>query len=169
MQVKDIIKILFFSLFILNCKGNQSKKSASTHYIPENSRHQVIYETSYIFSPNEKDALETKIIEYEQSTSNEIVVLIMDSIPKDIDILDFSREVSNSWGIGKKGKDNGLLITIAQHERKVAISLGTGTEKTISDYECKVIIDSLMIPNFKNGLYYKGVNKAIDSLIVLWD
>jgi len=44
-----------------------------------------------------------------------------------------------------------------------------GTEKTISDYECKVIIDSQMIPQFKTNNYYKGVNKALDSLFILWD
>lgn len=169
MHLKHLTKLVLFSLFILNCKGNQSNTSTSGDYIPENIKHQVVYDSHNIFSFDEKSSLEEKIIEYEKSTTNEIVVLILDSIPKDIDILDFSREVGNSWGIGKKDKDNGLLITLAHLNRKVAISLGTGTEKTITDYECKIIIDSLMIPNFKNGQYYTGVNKAIDSLIVLWD
>ncbi|EPR74964.1 hypothetical protein ADIWIN_0051 [Winogradskyella psychrotolerans RS-3] len=50
----------------------------------------------------------------------------------------------------------------------MAISTGIGTKQTISDYECKVIIDDIMIPEFSTGNYYKGVSKALNSLFTLW-
>ncbi|WP_179349517.1 TPM domain-containing protein [Winogradskyella pacifica] len=71
--------------------------------------------------------------------------------------------------MAQKKKNNGLLITISNHDRKVAISTAIGTEQTISDYECNVIIDSIIIPQFRTNNYYKGVDKALDSLILLWD
>ncbi len=71
--------------------------------------------------------------------------------------------------LAQKKKNNGLLITISNHDRKVAISTAIGTEQTISDYECNVIIDSIIIPQFRTNNYYKGVDKALDSLILLWD
>ncbi len=81
----------------------------------------------------------------------------------------FGTNIGNSWGIGTKEKDNGLVITISKSDKAVAISTGIGTQQTISDYECKIIIDQLMIPHFKTKNYYKGVDKTIDSLILLWD
>ena len=51
----------------------------------------------------------------------------------------------------------------------MAISTGIGTAQTISDNACKAVIDSIMIPQFKIKNYYKGVDKALDSLIYLWD
>ena len=91
------------------------------------------------------------------------------SIPKHIDIMEFGKEVANYWGIGTKEKDNGLLITISRYDRKIAINTGLGTEKTILDYECKIIIDSVMVPQFRKTQYYKGVDKALDALFALWD
>ncbi|MBC3847346.1 TPM domain-containing protein [Winogradskyella echinorum] len=153
-------------LLCLNCKDNQSEKLLD---LPENKLQFVVVDNSKLFSNIENDSLTHKIIKYEELTTNEIAVLTVDSIPTNTTIQYYSTQVANSWGIGKKEKDNGLLITISKYDRKVAISTGLKTEKTISDHECKVIIDSLMIPQFKNRNYYNGVNKALDSLFILWD
>ncbi|WP_243472697.1 TPM domain-containing protein [Winogradskyella sp. MH6] len=158
--------LCFISLFLLNCK--ETKNSISID-IPENINQNIVYDSTELFSKTERDSLTYKIIQFEQLTTNQTVILTIDSIPKNMDIMEFGKEVANSWGIGTKEKDNGLLITISKYDRKIAINTGLGTEKTISDYECKIIIDNIMIPKFKENKYYDGFNRALDSLFILWD
>lgn len=157
------------TLFILFISCKENKLTTNSIDIPINTNESVVYDTSNLFSFSQSDSLTQKIIHFEEKTTNQIAVLTVDSIPKDIDILHFSNKVADSWGIGTKEKDNGLLITISKYNKKLAISTGLGTEKTISDYQCKVIIDSIIIPNFKKENYYKGIDRALDSLIILWD
>jgi len=169
MHLKLYFRIIFFLLLFLNCKDKGSSATTVLSYIPQNEAQAVVVDNSNLFSEVQRDSLSSKILAYEKETSNEIGVLTIDSINTNENIQRYGMTVANKWGIGKKEKDNGLLITISKYDRKVAISTGLGTEKTISDYECKVIIDSQMIPQFKTNNYYKGVNKALDSLFILWD
>ena len=169
MRLNIYFKIIFFLFLFLNCKGKHTEVPTNSNIIPLNKEQHVVVDQSNLFTSLERDSLTFKIIVFEENTTNEIGILTVDSIPAHTNIQNYSTEVANSWGIGKKEKDNGLLITISKFDRKVAISTGLGTEKTISDYECKVIIDSIMIPQFKNENYYEGVNKTLDSLIILWD
>ena len=76
--------------------------------------------------------------------------------------------MGNYWGVGQKDIDNGLLIVFSKPLRKVAISTGYGTEKVLTDSICKQIIESVMIPNFKNGDYFKGIDNGVDTLIEAW-
>ena len=161
--------MICFLLLFLNCKDNRSSTTTVSSYIPKNETQAVVVDNSNLFTEVQRDLLSLKIIAYEKETTNEIGILTIDSLTTDENIQRYGTEVANTWGIGKKEKDNGLLITISKYDRKVAISTGLGTEKTISDYECKFIINSVMIPPFKTNNYYEGVNKALDSLCILWD
>ncbi len=154
-------------VFCFGCK--KTNTSTTPSYIPINTNQSVVYDTSNLFSPIERDSLIKTIIQYENHTTNQAAILTLDSIPGNMDIQYFSTKVAESWGIGTKEKNNGLLITISKHDRKVAITTGLGTEKTISDYECKVIIERIILPYFKTEDYYTGTKKALDSLFVLWD
>ncbi|MDH7913262.1 TPM domain-containing protein [Winogradskyella sp. SYSU M77433] len=169
MNIRIYFSILFTIALLTGCKYETKKSKNTSDYIPKNYNEAVVFDSSNLFSPLESDSLIQKIITYEKETTNEIAILTVDSIPKNMDIKFFGTNVAKNWGIGKKEKDNGLLITISKFDRQVAISTGLGTEKTISDYECKVIIDSIMIPNFVQKKYYKGVSRAIDSISILWD
>jgi len=158
--------LCFVSLFLLSCIET---KSSIGFDIPKNTSQSVVYDTAELFSKTERDSLAYKIILFEQQTTHQTAILTIDSIPKHMDIMEFGKEVANSWGIGTKEKDNGLLITISKYDRKIAINTGIGTEKTISDYESKIIIDSVMVPQFGKTQYYKGVDKALDTIFALWD
>lgn len=168
MKEKRIFKfIVLCFIFLFACKQTQPVSTNSN--IPKNPNQSVVYDASNLFLPSERDSLTTKILQYKKLTTNQAAVLTVDSIPRNEDIQYFSTQVANSWGIGTKEKDNGLLITISKYDKQVAISTGLGTEKTISDYECKVIIENIIVPNFKAKKYYHGVDKALDSLFLLWD
>ncbi|MTE26696.1 TPM domain-containing protein [Winogradskyella ouciana] len=165
--MKKVPYLIVAFIILFGCKDN--KNTTVSSYIPENVNQSVVYDTSNLFTQSERDSLTQKILDFEKQTTNQTAVLTVDSIPKNEDILYFGTQVAESWGIGTKEKNNGLLITISKNDRKIAISTGFGMEKTISDYECQMIIDNIIVPEFKSEMYYEGVSKALDSLFLLWD
>lgn len=150
--------IIFFVLFA--CKTNTNNTTTFNQA--------VLQDYSLLFSDSEKDSLTQKIINYEASSTNEICIYTIDSLPKNAEAIYHATTIANNLGVGKNKKDNGLLILISKYDRQLAIATGKGTEKTITDYMCKVIIDSTIVPQFKKGEYYIGINNAIDSIIKKW-
>ncbi|SDH97679.1 TPM domain-containing protein [Winogradskyella thalassocola] len=169
MRLKFFFQLTMVCILFLNCKETKTDIETVPSYIPLNPSQERVVDLANLFSNAESDSLAYKIIGYEKRTTNQIAILTIDSLPPNTTIQHFGTEVGENWGVGTKEKDNGLLITISNHDRKIAISTGIGTEQTISDYECKVIIDSIMIPPFRTNNYYKGVDKALDSIMLLWD
>ncbi len=92
----------------------------------------------------------------EQSTTAEIAVVTLPTIaPLDIDL--YSVKLFERWGVGKKGKDNGVLIILAMKERKWRIEPGYGLEGALPDVLCSEIGRSVMVPYFKQGQFGKGL------------
>ncbi len=116
-----------------------------------------------LLSPGEKAALEDKLIRYADSTSTQIVTIIISSTKgEDIDYL--GAQWGHKWGIGQKDEDNGILILLAKDDRKVAISTGYGVEHLLTDAISRRIIQNTMIPYFKTGDYYGGLDRASDVI-----
>ena len=119
-----------------------------------------------VFNSSQTVALEQKLVDYEKNTTNEIAILTIKSLEgQDID--EFGIKAFEQWKIGKKGKDNGLLITVAVDEHKMRIDVGYGLEAKINDARAGDIIRNIMAPEFRNNDYYAGVDKAVDQLITL--
>src|SRR5690606_15073990 len=99
-------------------------------------------------------------------TSAEIAIVTLDSLRATSDNFDdLSLRIAQKWAIGKSGKDNGILIAISKHHRKIRIQNGNGIEKIISDDETKFIIDTYFIPEFKNENYYSGTRNGMLELM----
>lgn len=110
------------------------------------------------------DALEAKLRTYNDTTSTQIVVVTVKSL-NGYDVADFSYRLAESWGIGQKGKNNGLLILVAPNERKMRIEVGYGLEEFVPDAKAKWIIDNVMKPAFKQGDYVGGIDGAINEIM----
>lgn len=102
------------------------------------------------------DSLQTK-------TSAEVAVVAVNSIG-DADIKQFATELFNLWGIGKREKDNGLLILFVLNQRKITFETGYGIEGILPDAICKRIQTQYMLPEFKNGNYDKGMLQGVDAI-----
>ena len=118
---------------------------------------------------NELDAdqelfLLKKLKAYYDSTSTEIVIVTERSLEGD-DVFDYSYRLAESWGIGGKGKDNGVLIYAAIQDRKMYIQVGYGAEGAFPDIYAKRVIENQLKPNFRNGQYGRGFNEATDVII----
>lgn len=117
-----------------------------------------------LFSSQEKNELETKISAFEKETSNEIAIVSIPSLQGDT-IENFAVRLFEDWGIGKKEKDNGVLVLISLEDRKMRIEVGYGLEGALTDAQSFWIIDEVMKPAFRENKYYAGVNEAVDKII----
>jgi len=100
------------------------------------------------------------IIDLEKKTGAEISVVSIKSLEGD-SIENFSVKLFEKWGIGKKGKDNGVLLLTSIEDRKVRIEVGYGLEGILPDGLCGEIIDTYIIPHFNKGIYGKGISLGV--------
>ena len=132
--------------------------------IPEKPSFQTsVYDYANLLSANEKQQLEDKLIRYSDSTSTQIVVVTIDKINgENIGIL--APKWAQKWGIGQKKEDNGVFILLAKEERKIWIAPGYGVEDKLIAAVSGEIVDNDIIPEFKAGSYYNGLNKGADAI-----
>jgi len=112
----------------------------------------------------QKEALNQKLIAYDDSTSNQIAVVIMKTID-DYSLEDVSLGILRQWGIGSKEHSNGILLLVVKDDRKIRIEVGYGLEGAVPDVTAKNIINSDLRPNFIEENYYRGIDLAVDDLM----
>jgi len=103
------------------------------------------------------------IQDLEQKTGAEIAVVSINNTGND-SIENFSVKLFKEWGIGKKGKDNGILLVSSIEDRKVKIEVGYGLEGILPDGLCGEILDKYVVPNYKNGEYGKGMAAGVFAI-----
>lgn len=134
--------------------------------IPEKPSAQTsLYDYINLLSPSEKNTLEQKLIRYADSTSTQIVVTIINSTEGE-NINYLGAKWGQKWGIGQSNTDNGLLVILAHKDRRVAINTGYGLEGSITDALSRRIIETRIIPYFKQGQYYEGLSSGADALFM---
>jgi uncharacterized protein len=108
--------------------------------------------------------LENKIRSFESNTTNEIAVVIIQSLDGDT-IENIAQNIFTKWGIGKADKNNGVLLLVALDDRQARIHTGYGVEGDLTDLGTHYIQEEVMIPAFRDGNYYLGINLAVDKMI----
>ena len=116
-----------------------------------------------LMSAGNQQALEEKLVAYNDSTSTQICIVTIDAL-NGMPIADYALQVGRNWGIGQKGKNNGVLLLISKNDREVDIEVGYGLEAHLTDYGCHAIIQNSIVPNFKEGKYYEGISSAVYSI-----
>lgn len=116
------------------------------------------------------NALEHKLVAYNDSTSTQILVLLVDDL-QGYTIEQYATEIGHSWGVGQQGKNNGVVILVKPkngNERgQVNISPGYGMEEYVTDATAKTIIEKEMIPSFREDDYYTGIDNAVNTIMDL--
>jgi uncharacterized protein len=119
-----------------------------------------------IFSSEQIIELDSIINVFEKETTNEIAIVTIDSswaTQENFDCLTLG--ILRNWRIGKKGKNNGILIGISTGLRIIRIQNGYGIEAKLTDAETKKIIDDIILPEYKNGDFFKGTKKGVQALM----
>jgi len=115
-----------------------------------------ITDNAEILSSGVKEALSDSLQSHEKRTGNQIAVLTIPSLAGE-SIEDFAVRVFDSWKLGNKEKDNGVLILVVPNDRRMRIEVGYGLEGTLTDAMAGRVIQSVMTPKFKNGDFDGGI------------
>jgi len=158
----SIITLLILLLFVVVGAIGQSIP-------PMPNPPRLVNDFAKILTPQERSALEQKLVRFNDTTSNQITVVTINSLDG-YTPSQYAFEIGHKWKVGQKKFDNGIVILVKQklgsQDRGVAyIAVGYGLEPAIPDAIAKRIVDNEMIPYFKQNDYYKGINKATTVLM----
>jgi len=117
-----------------------------------------------VLSPGEEQQLEQQLVSYDDSTSNQIAVVLVKTLD-DYPIEEYGLKILRDWGVGNKKTNNGIIILAAIDDHKVRIEVGYGLEGAIPDITANHIIQNDIAPNFRSGDYYQGLSAAANSII----
>lgn len=112
---------------------------------------------------SERAQLEQKLVAYNDSTSSQIVIVTVPTLA-DYPIADYAFKLGTVWGVGQKGKNNGIVLLWAPKERKIFIATGYGLEGAIPDAIAKRIVSQVITPRFKEGQFYQGLSDGVDMI-----
>jgi len=125
----------------------------------------LVLDKEQILSLAQFNKLDSLFLEHEKKTTNEIVLVTTNDYGKDSNIIDFAKNFGNKVGVGKKGKDNGVVIVYCRLRHEIRMGTGLGTQRVLTDKIAKKIIDSLMLPEFKNGEIFNGLWKGSTAIV----
>jgi uncharacterized protein len=158
-QLKTFFKYIFlFSALLLTVilRGQPS--------VPDRpSPARLVNDFAGLLSADQNRQLEQQLIAYDDSSSNQVAIITLPSLG-DYAIEDWALEIGRKWGVGRKAKNNGVLIIVSVDPRKINISPGYGLEGALPDILCKRIITNEITPSFKQGQYFEGFSKGVKAI-----
>lgn len=157
--ILKIVQFLFFAIFLL--LQNIGWAQFNIPKVPEFQT--SVYDYAKILSESEAKQLENKLVRYSDSTTTQIVFISIESLNGEY-IGTLTPKWAHEWGIGQKKEDNGILILLAKNERKIWIAPGYGVEDKLTAGINGQIIDHIILPEFKAGNYYSGLDKGADAI-----
>ncbi|MFD0932594.1 TPM domain-containing protein [Psychroflexus salinarum] len=127
------------------------------------SKEMAVYDGADLLKDNEAKQLRKKLETYADTTSTQIVIATINSLNGEY-IGTYAADWAQKWGIGQKKEDNGLLFLIAKSDSKIWITTGYGLEQYLTDATTKTIIDNFILPEFRKGNYYEGLDQGTTAV-----
>ncbi|MCX6243322.1 MAG: TPM domain-containing protein [Bacteroidetes bacterium] len=157
----------FFILFIFLI----STGSIYSQDIPDRPEPpRLVNDYAGILSGDQVTILEQKLVAFNDSTSTQVAVVIVKSL-NGYDKNDFAQRLGQKWGIGQKGKSNGIVVMVKpkypNEKGEVSIQTGYGLEGVLPDITCKRIEEDEMIPKFAQGDYYGGISAGVTVIMAI--
>ncbi|MBO6025275.1 MAG: TPM domain-containing protein [Bacteroidales bacterium] len=153
-------------LFVLFTFGTSLKAQLPSPSYPP----RLVNDYTGTLSSTQINSLEHKLVAYNDSTSTQILVMLVDDL-QGYDIEQYATEIGHSWGVGQKDKGNGVVILVkpkkGSEKGQVTIQTGYGIEEYITDFTAKRIIEKEIIPSFKDNDYYTGIDNAVNVIMGL--
>lgn len=131
---------------------------------PKPSPPRLVNDFAHVLTPDQLATLEHKLVAYDDSTSTQIAIITVETTG-DYDIQEVALKYLREWGIGNAKTNNGIVLLAAIKDRKIRIETGYGMEGAVPDVTAKAIIDNEIVPNFKEGNYYRGFEEATSAII----
>ncbi|MGG6231670.1 TPM domain-containing protein [Tenacibaculum sp. SDUM215027] len=172
-----IILALIFNLF--SCKGSAQEtklKKVTSETVSSEIKKNVfpkplgiVNDYELIFTEPQRNKLSKTLYDYDIETTRQIVVVTINSITPYQNIHRYATDLGNKWGVETKEKNNGLTIVLCKPCKQITIATGIGTEQILTNKICEEVIEKTIIPEFKKGEYYLGIEKGITELISKWE
>lgn len=165
MRIRNTFLFIFAILFLVI-----SNRSISQNLPEKPVPPRLVNDLAQVLNSQEINSLENKLVAFNDSTSTQIAVVIVPTLDG-YDKSDYAQRLAESWGIGQKGKDNGILILVkpktSDSNGQVFIAPGYGLEGVVPDIIAAEIVDYEMLPSFRAGDYYGGIEKATNTIMSL--
>ena len=155
---KIIQFILFATLMLMSYFG------FSQYKIPEVPKFQTsVYDYADVLNASEEKALEDKLIHFSDSTTTQIIIITIDDLKgEDVGVL--ATNWGHKWKIGQEKEDNGIIILVSKNDREISIRNGYGVEQYMTAGISGEIIRNVILPEFKTGSYYNGLDKGTTAI-----
>jgi uncharacterized protein len=123
-----------------------------------------VVDEANVIDAGTKARLDEKLAALEQKSGTQLVVATLPSL-QGYDIADYGYQLGRAWGIGQKGKNNGALLIVAPHDRKVRIEVGYGLEGVLTDAVTRLIIENAILPRFRASDFSGGIVRGVDDIL----
>jgi uncharacterized protein len=155
--------VLIFLLGFIVLRGFSIDENIPERPVPP----RLVNDFSHILSAQELQALEKDLVDFNNTTGNQIAVVITDDL-KGYEPNEFASLIGERWGVGQEGKDNGIVILVKPKRNnskgQAYIAVGYGLESVVTDITANQIVKNEMIPRFKHNDYYGGIKSAVKVL-----
>ena len=132
--------------------------------IPTVEKDVYIYDEDNIIDDDVEKNLNKMLVELEEKTEVEFAVVSVNSL-LDRSIEDYANNLFNTLGIGKKGKDNGVLLLFSRSDKKVRLEIGRGLEGCLNDSKCGRILDDYFVPYRESDEYTKATEMTVKAVL----
>ncbi len=165
LKIHAVLIMLFAALSFSEISQAQSEFPVR----PEPPR--LVNDFAGVLSGDQKALLENKLVSFNEKTSTQIAIVTVNSLAG-YDKADYAFKLSEQWGIGTKGKNNGILILVkpksASEKGQVFVAVGYGLEAVVPDAIARqALVDGELVPSFKKNDYFTGLDRSTDVLISL--
>lgn len=150
--------LLICTIALLSCDSTSKEKIGCDDY-PQPVGY--VNDFEQVFDSVQLQSLTNLVTAYEVESTNEIAIASVTTIEPDSNIDQFSLNLARCWGVGKADKNNGVLIVFSKSLRQIHIQNGTGIEQKLTNVETQIIINSIILPEFKSGNFYSGIQKGV--------
>ena len=166
------MKRILINLFIITVllSGSSFVKTFSQDLPAKPDPPRLVNDLAGMLNRDQVNALEQKLVAFSDSTSTQISIVTVPTLGG-FDKSDYAQRLGEKWGIGKKQRNNGVLILVkpkqADSNGQIFIAQGYGLEGVLPDLTCSQIVDNDILPSFRTGDYYGGLNKAVNSIMAI--
>lgn len=173
-----IAAVAYFSFTFFKSKPVKNNSAAtadsSAYFISGSKRIEIprpggfVNDYGNVFLERERWFLDSLIQAHEAKTTNQFAIVTFDTVEIAKTEFDaYTLQLARKWGVGQKGKNNGVLIAFCRRMYKVRIQTGYGIEKLIADSTVQSLVDNKMIPEYKNAKYFEGTLNGMREMMRL--
>ena len=141
-----------------------SHASFALDQVPVPALTSPVTDLTHTLTTDQASALENKLRLFEQQKGSQIAILIVPTTRPEV-VEQYSMRVADAWKLGRKGIDDGVLLLVVMDPHGVRIEVGKGLEGALPDVIASRIIRNAIIPQFRSGHFYEGINDGIDDVI----